>query len=156
MVVIWNCSNIWYSYVSPRWGLCLAAVLLFFRKSWPFKFQRQFFWTCFVIQTPKITFYPRVIVSNNSVSSFRAPRYFQPERQIQMGCLEGRWRYMPISLSPQKHISAKLYNFVISANSHQCLQIQIMVNSGKSKEEAMADYITKVKQLLEEASASTS
>nr|6KF8_A Chain A, Acyl-CoA-binding domain-containing protein 2 [Oryza sativa Japonica Group]6KF8_C Chain C, Acyl-CoA-binding domain-containing protein 2 [Oryza sativa Japonica Group]6KF8_D Chain D, Acyl-CoA-binding domain-containing protein 2 [Oryza sativa Japonica Group]6KF8_F Chain F, Acyl-CoA-binding domain-containing protein 2 [Oryza sativa Japonica Group]6KF8_I Chain I, Acyl-CoA-binding domain-containing protein 2 [Oryza sativa Japonica Group]6KF8_K Chain K, Acyl-CoA-binding domain-containing p len=27
---------------------------------------------------------------------------------------------------------------------------------GKSKEEAMADYITKVKQLLEEASASTS
>jgi len=34
--------------------------------------------------------------------------------------------------------------------------LQFCVRAGKSKDEAMTDYITKVKQLLEEAAASTS
>jgi hypothetical protein len=72
-----------------------------------------------------------------------------------MGCLEGCGRLANFSVSScflQIHettFAILLFNFV------RILIILANFNAAKSKEEAMTDYITKVKQLLEEAAAAS-
>jgi hypothetical protein len=73
--------------------------------------------------------------------SVRASWHFQPERENQMGCLEGYWRFVP---------DAQSFSELQTPSWPLCI-LAIFVWTGKSKEEAVTDYITKVKQLLEES-----
>ena len=79
----------------------------------------------------------------------------QHEGEGKVGCMEGCWRYGNVLLT-QSILLHLNYGFCSSLllPTDSLICCKIASSTGKSKDEAMSDYITKIKQLLEEAAAS--
>lgn len=87
--------------------------------------------------------------------------HVQHEGQGQVGCLEGCWRSYTYLILNFGQLNFVFYHnttdTLILVVSQDCVIVVAKLFgmfAGKSKEEAMNDYITKVKQLLEEAACS--